>query len=81
MSAITVRKLPDDVKQRLRMRAAAHGRSMEAEAREILVQALGEPRTIDFSWIERLVAVGEELQITEIPEIPDTPVEIPDLGR
>ncbi|HCB06968.1 MAG TPA: Arc family DNA-binding protein [Nocardioides sp.] len=48
MSAITVRKLPDDVKPRLRLRAAENGRSMEAEAREILVEALEpeEPRSI-----------------------------------
>ena len=40
MTAITVRKLPEDAKQRLRMRAAANGRSMEAEARSILLGAL-----------------------------------------
>ncbi|HEY8056597.1 MAG TPA: Arc family DNA-binding protein [Terriglobales bacterium] len=35
-SSITVRGLPPGVKQRLRERAARHGRSLEAEAREIL---------------------------------------------
>ena len=42
MSAITVRQLPDEVKQRLRVRAAENGRSMEAEVREILVNAVAE---------------------------------------
>lgn len=40
MASITVRNLDDDVKQRLRVRAAVNGRSMEAEAREILKAAL-----------------------------------------
>jgi plasmid stability protein len=59
MSAITVRKLPDDVKQRLRMRAAANGRSMEAEAREILVDALAPPR-VDNAWVEALIELGDK---------------------
>ena len=36
MASITIRNLPDDVKENLRLRAAAHGRSMEEEARHIL---------------------------------------------
>jgi plasmid stability protein len=40
MASITIRRLEDNVKARLRMRAARHGRSMEAEAREILKGAL-----------------------------------------
>jgi plasmid stability protein len=36
MATITIRGLDDAVKKRLRVRAARHGRSMEAEAREIL---------------------------------------------
>ena len=42
MAAITVRNLDDHVKQRLRVRAAQHGRSMEAEVRAILVDAVAE---------------------------------------
>ncbi len=40
MSAITIRKLDPATKERLRVRAAEHGRSMEAEARNILQAAL-----------------------------------------
>ena len=40
MASITVRNLDDDLKKRLRVRAAVNGRSMEAEAREILRSAL-----------------------------------------
>lgn len=36
MASITIRKLDEDVKKRLRKRAAEHGRSLEAEVREIL---------------------------------------------
>jgi phosphopantothenoylcysteine decarboxylase/phosphopantothenate--cysteine ligase len=39
MGSITIRQLDDDLKQRLRLRAAKHGRSMEDEARTILRQA------------------------------------------
>jgi|SRR6185369_15008849 plasmid stability protein len=41
MASITIRNLDDDLKKRLRVRAAEHGRSMEAEAREILRETLG----------------------------------------
>ena len=44
MASITIRNLEDDLKRRLRIRAAEHGRSMEEEAREILRVAVGEPR-------------------------------------
>lgn len=40
MTTLTVRKLPDDVRRALRVRAARHGRSMEAEVREILQSAV-----------------------------------------
>ncbi len=36
MAMLTVRNLPDEVHRALRVRAAQHGRSMEAEVREIL---------------------------------------------
>jgi len=36
MASITVRNLDDELKQRLRVRAATNGRSMEHEVREIL---------------------------------------------
>jgi plasmid stability protein len=40
MASITIRRLDDALKKRLRLRAAHHGRSMEEEAREILKTAL-----------------------------------------
>lgn len=44
VAAISVRNLDDDVKERLRVRAATHGRSMESEVRAILEAAVAEPR-------------------------------------
>lgn len=43
MATLTVRDLDETVKARLRIRAAEHGRSMEAEARAILRSALTGP--------------------------------------
>ncbi len=40
MATLTVRNLPDDVHRALRVRAAQHGRSTEAEIREILTMAV-----------------------------------------
>jgi plasmid stability protein len=42
MSSITVRNLDPAIKERLRVRAAEHGHSMEAEVRHILQTALTE---------------------------------------
>jgi plasmid stability protein len=42
MAAVSIRNLDDTVRERLRIRAAAHGRSMEAEMRAILVEAVRE---------------------------------------
>ena len=40
MASITVRHLDEELKRRLRIRAAENGRSMEEEARDILRAAL-----------------------------------------
>jgi plasmid stability protein len=61
MAAITVRNLDDHVKHRLRARAAKHGRSMEAEVRAILVEAVSdedEPKNFLLAIHERFAAIG-----------------------
>lgn len=40
MAVMTIRNIDDSIKNRLRVRAAIHGRSMEDEARDILRSAL-----------------------------------------
>lgn len=43
MAALTVRGIDEDLKLKLRMRAASNNRSMEAEARAILAEVLARP--------------------------------------
>lgn len=40
MGSVTIRNLPEEVHRALRVRAAEHGRSTEAEIREILQSAV-----------------------------------------
>jgi len=59
MATLTIRNLPDEVRQRLRMRAARAGRSMEAEVRAILCQVSSEgvsPETPESlqAWVDEL---------------------------
>jgi plasmid stability protein len=44
MTAISIRNLDPEVKAKLRVMAAEHGRSMEAEIRAILEEAVAEQR-------------------------------------
>ena len=44
MASITIRNLDDDVKTRLRVRAAEHHRSMEEEVRIILRETVSDKR-------------------------------------
>ena len=60
MAAVSIRNLDDTVRERLRVRAAAHGRSMEAEMRAILVEAVREPSD-DGDLLEALAARFGEL--------------------
>lgn len=43
MSTLTIRNIEPVIKDKLRLAAAAHGRSMEAEVRSILRNALAQP--------------------------------------
>jgi len=61
MASITIRNLDDDLKRRLRVRAAENGRSMEAEMREILRHAVSPPsapQNLGQSIHERFAAIG-----------------------
>jgi len=60
MAAVSIRNLDDTVRERLRMRAAAHGRSMEAEMRAILIDAVREPHD-DEDLLEALATRFGEL--------------------
>lgn len=63
MATLMIRDLDDDVKARLRVQAAEHGRSMEAEARLLLAAALNgrRPSRGLGSYIQReFSAIGAE---------------------
>ena len=60
MATLTVWGLDDELVRKLRIRAAEHSRSAEAERREILSQALdGAPQPSQDEIIERLTAFEE----------------------
>jgi antitoxin FitA len=76
MSTLTVRNLDDDLKTRLRVRAAQNGRSMEAEAREILRASLTtEPRTgVGTQIHNRFAGLGlDQLDLQPRDELPRAP--------
>jgi antitoxin FitA len=54
MAAITIRQLDENLKSRLRIRAAHHGRSMEEEAREILRTTLTAPSPLKDNLAESI---------------------------
>lgn len=57
MATLHIRNLKDSVKESIRVRAAQHGRSMEAEARAILEEAAAkqEPEEHLYHRVRRLV--------------------------
>lgn len=75
MAAISVRDLDEDVTSRLKVRAARHGRSMEAEVRAILTEAVaadedGQPNLAQATR-ERFAALGGvELEIPSRQDVP-----------
>jgi plasmid stability protein len=62
MAMLTVRNLPDDVHRALRVRAAQHGHSTEAEVREILAIAVKPDTRVRLG--EALVALGRKIGLT-----------------
>ncbi len=65
MATLTIRGLNEDVRDRLRVRAATHGRSMEAEARTILSEAVASPverSLVDIMLAMRTALDGEGLE-------------------
>lgn len=77
MASITIRNLDDELKSRLHIRAAHHGRSMEEEAREILRATLAEnaqpPTNLAASIRQRF----SEIKDFKLPQIPREPLREP----
>ena len=62
MAMLTVRNLPDDVHRALRVQAALHGRSTEAEVREILAVAVKPEARVRLG--DALAALGQKVGLT-----------------
>ena len=81
MASITIRNLEDDIKPRLRVRAAEHGRSREEEARDILRRVMGEaasPRNLAAAIRARVTSAGRvDLELPERQPMREPP----QLGR
>ena len=82
MASITIRNLDDDLKARLRVRAAERGRSMEEEAREIIRCALSERRRKVRSLAAAIRQRFADLGGVDLPDVErDVPREPPRLDR
>jgi plasmid stability protein len=62
MAILTVRNVPDEVHRALRVRAAMHGRSTEAEVREILESAVKPEQRVRMG--DALAELGRRLGLT-----------------
>lgn len=72
MPSLSVRKLDDDLYERLRIRAAQHGVSMEEEVRQILKRAVAAPERLGDLALEYFGANGVELELP--PREPHDPM-------
>jgi plasmid stability protein len=63
MATVTVRNLPDEVHRALRVRAATHGRSTEAEIRAILESTVCPPERLRLG--KALAELGRRVGLTD----------------
>jgi len=74
MANLLVRGIDEALVQSLRERAAAHGRSAEAEHREILAQALGRPKKRSLAEVlASMPNVGEDADFERIQDTGGAP--------
>lgn len=76
MAQLLIRKLDEDVKQNLRLRAKRHGVSMEEEARSILRAELLRPEKEEYGLGTRIAALFRDIPDNDepLPELPDQPI-------
>jgi plasmid stability protein len=75
MTTLTIRNVDPELTEQLRVRSARHGRSMEAELREIPKEALGaEKRRPELNLAEairrRFLPLGDADEIEPHPRVP-----------
>jgi len=82
MAQFIVRDLEEDVKTRLKRRAARHGRSMEEEVRHILRNVVKEANRPLPKLGSRIAARFRRVGLTaELPELRGQPVRSADFGK
>lgn len=82
MAQLVVRNLEESVKTRLQRRARRHGRSMEAEVRDILRNAANEKSSSEIGLGSEIAALmkGTGLHF-DAPEFRGNPVKFPTFDR
>ena len=70
MASLTIRQLDEDIKSKLRMQAARHGHSMEAEARAVLARAFADEEDSDKGIATRIQEIVSKAGGFDLP-IPD----------
>ena len=63
MPSVTVRNVPDEVHRALRVRAAQHGRSAEAEIRKILENAVQPEGRVKLGSL--LAGIGRKINLSD----------------
>jgi antitoxin FitA len=79
MASITIRKLEETTKRKLKVRAAMHGRSMEQEAREILKGALRTTTNKPVNLAEAIRRRFAPLGGVELEPLPREPMRDPEI--
>ncbi len=74
--SLLIRNLPESLKPALRRRAAAHGRSVEAEARIILEETIAADEDFVSWWLDEMASArpGERLLVPDRDGEPREPV-------
>ena len=70
MAVLTIRNVPEEIRDRLRLRAAKAGRSVEAEVRAILAGAssrdeAAKPASSLREWVDRLYGKRKPLRVVD----------------
>lgn len=63
MASVTIRNVPDEVHRAIRVRAAQHGRSIEAEMRDILETAVKPQGRVKLGSL--LAEIGRKLNLSD----------------
>jgi len=66
MTTLTIRNVDAAQVEELRRRAARHNRSLEAELRHLIAQALARPTSDELlAWADRIAAMTPDVQQTD----------------